>query len=73
MLNIAIVAAPATIPETDKTTSQGDPYYGLLSNPPGTYGRATYGASTVFTLRGSPAFLAKAQNLYTKDSYLVSN
>lgn len=64
MFNIATVDALAPIPDTDKATPQGDPYYGLLSNPPGTYGRATHGASLAFTLRGSASFLTKAQNLF---------
>lgn len=52
------------MPESSVTPSTPDLYYGLLSNPPGQYGRATHGASTAFTLRGSHEFLTKAQNLF---------
>lgn len=49
------ISAPKLLPEA---------YYGLLTNPPGQYGRAKHGASTAFTLRGDRVFLDKAQNLF---------
>lgn len=57
----------ATICDDLPTPSFDEPpeaYYGLLTDPPGQYGTAKYGASTAFTLRGSEAFLTKAQNLF---------
>lgn len=39
-------------------------YHGLLTNPPGKYGRAAYGNAMAYTLRGEPAFARKAENLF---------
>lgn len=40
-------------------------YLGLLTDPPGRYGRVPYGACIAVTLRGSPAFLRRAENLFS--------
>lgn len=39
-------------------------YYGLLTTPPGTYGKVAYGTTTAFILRGSDDFRQKAYNLF---------
>jgi hypothetical protein len=39
-------------------------YFGLLTDPVGQYGRAAYGSTTAFTLRGSPLFISRAYNLF---------
>ncbi len=41
-----------------------DAYYGLLTNPVGTYGRASYGTGIAYTLRGDLEFVRKAENLF---------
>ena len=40
-------------------------FYGLLTNPPGYYGIVPYGGTTAVTLRGCPAFLTAAQNMFS--------
>jgi hypothetical protein len=59
------------MPENDTITPIDPPvklpitaFYGLLTDPVGAYGKAQYGASTAFTLRGDAEFLRKAQNLF---------
>ena len=47
--------SPAPAPES---------YFGLLTDPVGQYGRAAYGSTTAFTLRGSPLFISRAYNLF---------
>jgi len=42
-----------------------DAYYGLLTDPVGRYGKASWGASNVITLRGSAQFIAQASNLFS--------
>jgi hypothetical protein len=44
--------------------SLSDPYYGLLSNPPGQYGRVKSGHTAAVTLTGSPEFRTRAYNLF---------
>lgn len=41
-----------------------DPYYGLLTNPPGQYGRIKSGHTAAVTLTGSPEFRARAYDLF---------
>jgi hypothetical protein len=40
-------------------------YYGLLTDPVGRYGKASWGASNVITLRGSDQFITQATNLFS--------
>lgn len=53
---------PAALPSSPKLSASA--FYGLLTDPPGSYGKATYGASTAFTLRGGERFLRLASNLF---------
>lgn len=41
-----------------------DHYYGLLTNPPGEYGLATYGNTQAVILVGSPEFRERGYNLF---------
>jgi len=43
---------------------QPEAYYGLLTNPSGAYGRAPYGASIAYTLRGNEQFIQLAHTLF---------
>jgi len=40
-------------------------YYGLLTDPPGEYGRCIHGSCKAITLRGSPEFIERASNLFS--------
>lgn len=48
--------------DTDATSIESDPYYGLLSNPPGKYYVANYGSILALILIGSDTFIRRAHN-----------
>lgn len=61
--DVPLTDNPTVVRPYEEKPSQ-DSYYGLLTNPPGVYGKTAYGSSTAITLRGSQLFRDKAYNLF---------
>ncbi len=54
-------------------TSPNDPYFGLLTNPPGRYGLVDYGETKAVILTGDAIFRERAFNLFASFGSEVKN